>query len=63
MVAGWDAAELATLFHLRYHDELRIEAIAEVLDKKPGNIAVTLHRLREKLRTLVFPETGKGEQP
>ena len=56
-------AELATLFHLRYHDELRIEAIAEVLDKKPGNVAVTLHRLREKLRALVFPETGKGDHP
>ena len=56
-------AELATLFHLRYHDELRIEAIAEVLDKKPGNVAVTLHRLREKLRALVLPETGKGDQP
>lgn len=54
--------ELATLFSLRYREELSVESIAQVFNKKPGSIAVALHRLREKLRKIVFVENGKEER-
>jgi RNA polymerase sigma factor (sigma-70 family) len=54
--------ELATLFHLRYREELRVDAIAAVFKRKPGAVAVALHRLREKLRAVVFPD-DQGAKP
>lgn len=56
-------AELAALFHLRYHEELSVERIADVLGRKSNAVAVALHRLREKLRRVVFTPDDKGGPP
>jgi len=46
--------ESAALFQLRFGQELSIEDISVILKKKPGAIAVALHRLRERFRRAIF---------
>lgn len=47
-------AEGAALINLRYREGMSFDEIAGVLGRKPGAIAVALHRLRHRLRELVF---------
>lgn len=49
-------AEGAALINLRYREGMSFEEIAGVLGRKPGAIAVALHRLRRRLRALIFGE-------
>jgi RNA polymerase sigma-70 factor (ECF subfamily) len=46
--------ESAALFQLRFGQELSIEDISVILKKKPGAVAVALHRLRERFRRAIF---------
>lgn len=46
--------ESAALFQLRFGQELSIEDISVILKKKPGTIAVALHRLRQRFRRAIF---------
>lgn len=48
----------AEIFVLRYFEGLDNRAIAEALGTSPGTVAVTLHRVREKLRTDMAPLLG-----
>jgi len=51
--------ENAALFHLRYGEDLSIEEISRILDRRPGTLAVALHRIREHFRRALFgPENG-----
>lgn len=47
-------AESAALIHLRYREGMTFEEIGGICGRKPGTVAVALHRLRERLRKLVF---------
>jgi RNA polymerase sigma-70 factor (ECF subfamily) len=53
-------ADAAALFQLRYGEELTVEEISEVLGMRPNAVAVALHRLRGRIRRLVFGG-GKGD--
>jgi RNA polymerase sigma-70 factor (ECF subfamily) len=53
--------EAAAVFEMRYAHEMSVEEIARRVGKKPGTVAVSLHRLRERLRETLFPGK-KGEQ-
>jgi len=48
----------AEIFTLRYFEGLDNKAIATALDTSPGTVAVTLHRVREKLRIEMAPLMG-----
>jgi len=48
----------AEVFTLRYFEGLDNKAIAAALDTSPGTVAVTLHRVREKLKTEMAPLLG-----
>lgn len=51
-------AESAALFNLRYGEELPIGRIAQALGRRPGAVAVALHRLRGRLRALLSGGDG-----
>jgi len=53
-------APSAALFQLRYGEEMSVEEIAQVMEMKPNAVAVTLHRLRGRIRRMVFGR-GKGD--
>lgn len=46
--------DAAQLFRLRYGDSLSVEEVATRLGKTANATAVSLHRIREKIRHLVF---------
>jgi len=46
--------ESATLFQLRYGEELSLDEIARILGRRPGTLAVALHRIRERFRRILF---------
>jgi len=46
--------EGAALFQLRFGQGLSIEDISVILKKKPGAVAVALHRMRQRFRRLIF---------
>lgn len=48
----------AEVFSLRYFEGLDNKAIAVALDTSPGTVAVTLHRVREKLKAEMAPLLG-----
>ncbi len=48
----------AEIFTLRYFEGLDNKAIAVALDTSPGTVAVTLHRVRERLKTEMAPLMG-----
>jgi len=48
----------AEVFSMRYFEGLDNKAIAAALDTSPGTVAVTLHRVREKLKTEMAPLMG-----
>jgi RNA polymerase sigma-70 factor (ECF subfamily) len=48
----------AEVFTLRYFEGLDNKSIAAALGTSPGTVAVTLHRVREKLRTEMAPLLG-----
>lgn len=50
------APEVAAVFQLRYAEQMSVEEVAQVVGQKPGTVAVTLHRLREKFRQALFGE-------
>jgi RNA polymerase sigma-70 factor (ECF subfamily) len=50
----------ATIFCLRYFDDLPNQAIATALNLRPGAVGVALHKARTKLETLLA-EPVKGE--
>lgn len=52
----------ATVFCLRYFDDLPNHAIADVLKITPGAVAVALHKARTRLEALLS-EVPKGEEP
>lgn len=60
-VTGDLPPESAALFQLRFGQELPIDEIALILNKKPGTVAVALHRLRERLRRVVLGAKGESE--
>lgn len=49
LVAGLPP-EQAALFQLRYGENLSLEEIARIMDRKPGALATALHRLRERFQ-------------
>lgn len=51
-------AEGAALINLRYREGMSCEEIGAALGRKPGAIAVAIHRLRQRLRELVFGPDG-----
>lgn len=51
--------ETAALFQLRFDQELSLKDISLILKKKPGTIAVALHRLRDHFRAAIFGTEGK----
>lgn len=55
-------AEQSLLFHLRYREEMPIEQIAEATGRKPGAVAVMLHRMRERFRGVIYGDGGGREQ-
>lgn len=48
----------AEVFTLRYFEGLDNKSIAAALDTSPGTVAVTLHRVREKLKAEMAPLMG-----
>ena len=48
----------AEVFTLRYFEGLDNKSIAAALDTSPGTVAVTLHRVREKLKAEMAPLLG-----
>ena len=48
----------AEIFTLRYFEGLDNKAIAVALDTSPGTVAVTLHRVRERLKSEMAPYMG-----
>ena len=48
----------AEVFTLRYFEGLDNKAIAAALDTSPGTVAVTLHRVRERLKSEMAPLMG-----
>ena len=48
----------AEIFTMRYFEGLDNRAIAAALDTSPGTVAVTLHRVREKLKDQLAPLLG-----
>jgi RNA polymerase sigma-70 factor (ECF subfamily) len=48
----------AEIFTLRYFEGLDNKSIAVALDTSPGTVAVTLHRVRERLKTEMAPFMG-----
>jgi len=55
----------ATVFCLRYFDDLSYEQIAEALQISPGAVATALHKARGKLESLLLEnarETNDGSQ-
>ena len=48
----------AEIFTLRYFEGLDNKAIAVALDTSPGTVAVTLHRVRERLKSEMAPHMG-----
>ena len=48
----------AEVFTLRYFEDMDNKAIAAALDTSPGTVAVTLHRVREKLKAEMAPLMG-----
>lgn len=54
--------ENAALFHLRYGEDLSIDEISRILDRRPGALAVALHRIRERFRRALFGP-GNGVEP
>jgi RNA polymerase sigma-70 factor (ECF subfamily) len=48
----------AEVFTLRYFEGLDNQAIATALGTSPGTVAVTLHRVRERLKTEMAPLLG-----
>lgn len=46
--------EARALFNLRYQQDLPVEQIAAIYGRRPNTIAVALHRIRLRLRWLVF---------
>ncbi len=46
--------ESAALFQLRFGQDLSIGDISVILNKKPGAVAVALHRMRKRFRRLIF---------
>jgi RNA polymerase sigma-70 factor (ECF subfamily) len=51
----------AEIFTLRYFEDLDNQAIAAALGTSPGTVAVTLHRVRERLRTEMAPFLGGSQ--
>lgn len=51
----------AEVFTLRYFEGLDNKAIAAALDTSPGTVAVTLHRVREKLKAEMAPLLGGSQ--
>ena len=47
------------LFELRYRQELSVEEISNRVGRRPNTISVALHRLRLRLRGIVFGEDAK----
>lgn len=52
--------EQAAIFRLRYEEEMGVGELAALFGAKAGTMAVVLHRLREKLRGMVFDGDRKG---
>jgi RNA polymerase sigma-70 factor (ECF subfamily) len=48
----------AEIFTLRYFEGLDNQEIAKALDTSKGTVAVTLHRVRERLKTEMAPHMG-----
>jgi len=51
----------AEVFVLRYFEGMDNRAIAAALDTSPGTVAVTLHRVREKLKIDMAPLLGGSQ--
>jgi RNA polymerase sigma-70 factor (ECF subfamily) len=49
----------AEVFTLRYFEGLDNKAIAAALETSPGTVAVTLHRVRERLKDEIAPFLGE----
>lgn len=47
-------------FNLRYSEEMDVKEIADTLDRKPGAIAVLLHRTRRQLAGRLFGEKSNA---
>jgi RNA polymerase sigma factor (sigma-70 family) len=47
-------ATARAVFHMRYGDDMSLEEIGEATGKKPGAVAVQLHRARLRLYGLVY---------
>jgi RNA polymerase sigma-70 factor, ECF subfamily len=58
-LAGLSERE-ASVFALRYFEDMPYQRIAEVLETTPGAVAVALHKARAKLETLLI-EAPTGE--
>ena len=48
----------AEIFVLRYLEDLDNQDIAALLETTPGTVAVTLHRIRERLAAVLAPHLG-----
>ena len=55
-------AQARAMFRLRYFEEMGVQEIARVVGRKPGTVAVTLHRTREKLSDLLFGGPGGAKK-
>jgi RNA polymerase sigma-70 factor, ECF subfamily len=54
------SAEEGAIFNLCYRERMSHQAIAAVLGRKAGAVTVALHRLRMKLRRMVFGDDEVG---
>jgi len=54
--------EERALLHLRYHEDLKQQSIADLLDTPEGTIKVRLYRARERLRAQLTDEP-EGDHP
>lgn len=54
--------ETRALVALRYDEELAIDQIAEIVEKKPSAVKVALHRARLRLRDLIFGQEEQEEK-
>ncbi len=48
----------AQMFILRYFEDLDLKTIAEMFDTTPGTVAVTLHRVRSRIKDELRPFLG-----
>ena len=55
-------AQARAVFQLRYFEEMDVQEVARAVGRKPGAVAVMLHRTREKLSEILFGESDGAEK-